>query len=77
MKLLSNYFDDCMQFHHAIVQTLGSSMDSMFSMLHFFQILRTIQLCKSVNSCICSNPQCSKSVAYRGPAAGAKPLNLV
>ena len=32
-----NYFDDCMQIY---LETLGSSIDSMFSILQIFQILQ-------------------------------------
>ena len=71
MKLIVNYFDDCMQIY---LETLGSSIDLMFSILQNIQILQIPSILQVFQ--ILQIPPASKlqiCCLPEGPAAGAKP----
>ena len=68
MKLNVNYFDDCMQIY---LETLGSSIDSMFSILQISQILQ-IRSILQVFQILQIPPVCKLPICClpEGPAAG-------
>ena len=71
MKLIVNYFDDCMQI---CLETFGSSIDVMFSILQIIQILQILSILQIFQ--ILQIPPVSKlpiCCLPGGPAAGAKP----
>ena len=71
MKLIVNGFDDWMQIY---METMDSSIDSMFSILQIFQILQIPSILQVFQILqippVCKLPICCLP---EGPAAGAKP----